>query len=645
MNVEIVNKSSIVKMNMKDILVENIVSIMDEEHNGTNNSLGDGSMATIPRRLFIFLSYHIPNSILKEEGEFSSVSVTVPAGDTTTSTSVSVVKWEVECMFCILNDLNKIIENSSHHSHHNSKSSHSSIVKLATNIIPTIQNTGNTVTSNSGLHILAEFPKNFERLKNQSLLGSLGMSSMSINMSSMMGGAHHNRNPTDASQEEDKKKRKTLVVWLQDVMHNFDFLPVEAKTLLIELVHKSKLVSKDEPIMPESSPKQSHQLPSSKQNVAPTRSISPQPSHRERASIVSPMRSISEQLSLSSQSNDRNDRKSVSKTKARPLVEMVTVTVPVAKSGDLDASRALCISRNERILSRKQLNTQSLTGKVLLVKLAVIGFILITGTSSLCLEWLSSLSVPVKVFVISAGYLLYLFYEEEDDKAVVEDSKRRDTYGYVESLIRDFFQRDGSAKEEGFDLDLQAIIFNTEAQQPYIPTPPVVQCAKSGIINPLLKKPSMFLSNAVSAVSFTFNRQKSHALPADSIAIPQAVPISEEEDEALDGGVNANDEPDPNREESMFEEFHFTDLTPAARDIYIDRRYTHNFQVRGQNYKSDGKKIHPGSAICKCMLMEIYEVEAKVRFDDNGLHGNGSPHVLTLWVRNIFMSALGWRQT
>ena len=604
MNVEIINKSSIVKMNMKDIVVENIVSIMMEEH-GTSNSF-DG-VVTVPRRLFIFLSYHIPNNILKEDEELSVVAVTVPDGDAT-STSVSVVKWEVECMFCILNDLNRIIENSTYNSNNNSKSTQSSIsiVKLATNIIPTMHHAGNT--------ILAEFPKNFEKLKNHSLLGSLGMASMSINMSSMMGGTHHHRTSLETSHDDDKKKRKMLISWLQDVMHNFDFLPVEAKTLLIELVHKSKLVSKDEPTQPESSPKQSHQ-PS--QNTVPGRSISPRLSHKESASIVSPVRNIAEQLSSSvrdeqctssivSQSVDRNNQKSVPKSKVRNSVEVATITVPFAKSGDLEVPKALCISRNERILSGKQLQPHS--SKYHVVKLAVVGAVLIVGTSPLSLEWLVSLSLPLKILTFSALCLLYVIYEEEDTKRIVEDKRRRDVYGYVESIIRDFFQRGVSVKDGGCDLDLQAIIFNTESQQPYIPAPPVVQGAKTAM-NPLLRNPSLFLSNAVSAVSFTFNRQKSQVLPADAAVIPQAVPISEEE-EALESG--AIEEPGGSSVDSIFEDFHFSDIAPAARDIYIDRRYIHNFQVRGKTYKIDGKKIHPGSAICKCMLMELYEVEAKV---------------------------------
>jgi hypothetical protein len=60
-----------------------------------------------------------------------------------------------------------------------------------------------------------------------------------------------------------------------------------------------------------------------------------------------------------------------------------------------------------------------------------------------------------------------------------------------------------------------------------------------------------------------------------------------------------------------FDEFEFDDLSPAARAMFVDRRYTHAFQVRGPKYLDDKKKVHPGSAMCKLMLLELYEVEAK----------------------------------
>lgn len=60
-----------------------------------------------------------------------------------------------------------------------------------------------------------------------------------------------------------------------------------------------------------------------------------------------------------------------------------------------------------------------------------------------------------------------------------------------------------------------------------------------------------------------------------------------------------------------FDEFEFPDLSPAAKAMFIDRRFSHNFNVRGVNYMTDKKKVHPGSAMCKLMLLELYEVESR----------------------------------
>lgn len=59
-----------------------------------------------------------------------------------------------------------------------------------------------------------------------------------------------------------------------------------------------------------------------------------------------------------------------------------------------------------------------------------------------------------------------------------------------------------------------------------------------------------------------------------------------------------------------FDGFEFDDLSKTARGMYVDRKFTHNFQVRGPSYMEDQLKIHPGSAMCKLMLLELYEVEA-----------------------------------
>lgn len=60
-----------------------------------------------------------------------------------------------------------------------------------------------------------------------------------------------------------------------------------------------------------------------------------------------------------------------------------------------------------------------------------------------------------------------------------------------------------------------------------------------------------------------------------------------------------------------FSSFCFADLSDLARDQFLDRREDHKFSVRSSTYLDDKKKEHPGDAICKLMLLEVYEVDAE----------------------------------
>ena len=660
MNVKILNTNTVMKIQMKDIIVEKIESVLDESQGLVQYS--DGS-TVIPRRLFIFLSYRVrmnEASILASDSEDDSHSIDFPISaiqDNSIHNEDSlctVARWEVECTFSLLSELNKIIDSSTYQ-----KSTQSSIVKIATNLIPNIQNQASVSTSiphhpNKELQpfISSEFPKNFEKIKQQSLFGSLGMGSMSMNMSSIMGSAApSNRQSFDnSSQDEEKKKRKQLIVWLQDVMHNFDLLPVEAKTLLIELIHTTKLTAKAEPInltitdskehsqkvrknngvTDSKDPSQLHKRLNGNSHLENANHISPSSSRQsskaaqalpsaatsEKAAPFSPTRITNtsqdqhtpsrEGILPDTANESKSDAEKRTSLKVRPKAPAVpAISVSVSKHGELEAPKVMCISRNERILCSSQLKEKLVLFDEHVARLAVIAVIVILLSFPQSTEWIQATSPSLKATIILGAYLAYILYLEDRARIGREDNQRKELYGYVESLLCAFLQRSGQ-KEEGWELDLQALIFNTEEQQPYVPAPPVVHNAKSGIngINPLLRKPSQFLSSAVSAVSFSFNRQKS--LPAADVASPQiaATTITEE------------DEKDPEEEaqqaDKAFEDFQFADLSPAARDIYIDRRFTHSFQVRGPHYKTDGKKVHPGSAVCKCMLMELYEVEPKV---------------------------------
>lgn len=107
-----------------------------------------------------------------------------------------------------------------------------------------------------------------------------------------------------------------------------------------------------------------------------------------------------------------------------------------------------------------------------------------------------------------------------------------------------------------------------------------------------------------------------------SNAISSVSDDEESDDEESEKSVNCNTPPPApvmtgpdlstmTADQLEFEGFEFEDLLDEAREMYVDKRYTHSFQVRGPNYLEDKKKMHPGPAICKLMLLELYEVEAK----------------------------------
>ena len=60
---------------------------------------------------------------------------------------------------------------------------------------------------------------------------------------------------------------------------------------------------------------------------------------------------------------------------------------------------------------------------------------------------------------------------------------------------------------------------------------------------------------------------------------------------------------------STFDRFEFDDIEPEAKKHYWDSGSDHHFSLRGVSYMDDNTKEHPGPALFKLMLMELYEVE------------------------------------
>ena len=68
------------------------------------------------------------------------------------------------------------------------------------------------------------------------------------------------------------------------------------------------------------------------------------------------------------------------------------------------------------------------------------------------------------------------------------------------------------------------------------------------------------------------------------------------------------------------ESFQWLDLTPQAKDMYIDIKYTHDFKVRGPNYMGDKKKVccikKKGLFLCYIYFYRLYTVFFKRYFID-----------------------------
>ena len=62
---------------------------------------------------------------------------------------------------------------------------------------------------------------------------------------------------------------------------------------------------------------------------------------------------------------------------------------------------------------------------------------------------------------------------------------------------------------------------------------------------------------------------------------------------------------------STYDNCEFSDVSAEARAMYTCRAATHPLKVRGETYLEDQKKIAPGPAMSKLMLLELYEVEGK----------------------------------
>ena len=78
---------------------------------------------------------------------------------------------------------------------------------------------------------------------------------------------------------------------------------------------------------------------------------------------------------------------------------------------------------------------------------------------------------------------------------------------------------------------------------------------------------------------------------------------------------------------SSWKDVMFTDQSESEKGFYQDLQYNHGFSVRGKNYGMDRKKVDSGPALCRLILLELYEVEIDTTADTELLHLHRHDHI------------------
>jgi hypothetical protein len=84
----------------------------------------------------------------------------------------------------------------------------------------------------------------------------------------------------------------------------------------------------------------------------------------------------------------------------------------------------------------------------------------------------------------------------------------------------------------------------------------------------------------------------------------------------------------------------FTDQTEIEKGFYRDMQFDHGFSVRGKNYVMDRKKIDAGPALCRLILLELYEVESDTSAIADTLHLHRHDHIASQGAVKARLEAL-----
>jgi hypothetical protein len=78
---------------------------------------------------------------------------------------------------------------------------------------------------------------------------------------------------------------------------------------------------------------------------------------------------------------------------------------------------------------------------------------------------------------------------------------------------------------------------------------------------------------------------------------------------------------------SSWKDVAFVDQSALERGFYEDSQYSHGFNVRGKTYGMDRKKVDSGPALCRLILLELYEVEAEATAAESLAHLHRHDHI------------------
>jgi len=84
----------------------------------------------------------------------------------------------------------------------------------------------------------------------------------------------------------------------------------------------------------------------------------------------------------------------------------------------------------------------------------------------------------------------------------------------------------------------------------------------------------------------------------------------------------------------------FTDQSAVEKGFFEDMQYSHGFLVRGKTYGMDRKKVDSGPALCRLIMLEVYEVECDSDSSPDSTHLHRHDHIASQGAVKARLEAL-----